>query len=404
MRILQLCHKPPRPSIDGGCLAMDAMTHGFLDNGAEVKVLTASTHKHPILMDTLGERYLHSTDLEAVAIETRLDVRDAYVAFMNGESYNISRFYAHHYAMVVKKALSKKRYDVVHLESLYTTPYIDIIRQYAPNALISLRSHNHEYQIWEQRWKASRNPLYRIILRHLSKTLERYEKEVLEKVDVVVSISDREAQGYRDWGYSGPIHVAGFGIDTSTHAAGHDLHEPPTSRPVRMFHLGAMDWGPNREGIEWFLTSVWPTLVARHPGTEFHLAGKGLDPTVYAHIPGVVNHGEVPDAESFSTEFDLLVVPLLRGAGIRVKIVEAMAKGIPVATTGKGVAGLDLEDRQCIVHGPPEELGDLLDGILNQPEQLRTMAQRSRDIAMERFDRKRIGRELMLFYDAHAQL
>ena len=355
-------------------------------------------------MDTLGERYLHSTDLEAVAIETRLDVRDAYVAFMNGESYNISRFYAHHYAMVVKQALSKKRYDVVHLESLYTTPYIDVIRQYAPNALISLRSHNHEYQIWEQRWKASRNPLYRIILRHLSKTLERYEKEVLEKVDAVVSISDREAQGYRDWGYSGPIHVAGFGIDTSTHAAGHDLHKPPTSRPVRMFHLGAMDWGPNREGIEWFLTSVWPTLVARHPGTEFHLAGKGLDPTVYAHIPGVVNHGEVPDAESFSTEFDLLVVPLLRGAGIRVKIVEAMAKGIPVATTGKGVAGLDLEDRQCIVHGPPEELGDLLDGILNQPEQLRTMAQRSRDIAMERFDRKRIGRELMLFYDAHAQL
>ena len=122
---------------------MDAMTHGFLDNGAEVKVLTASTHKHPILMDTLGERYLHATDLEAVAIETRLDVRDAYVAFMNGESYNISRFYAHHYAMVVKQALSKKRYDVVHLESLYTTPYIDIIRQYAPNALISLRSHNH---------------------------------------------------------------------------------------------------------------------------------------------------------------------------------------------------------------------------------------------------------------------
>ena len=56
------------------------------------------------------------------------------------------------------------------------------------------------------------------------------------------------------------------------------------------------------------------------------------------------------------------------------------------------------------MHGPPEELGDLLDGILNQPEQLRTMAQRSRDIAMERFDRKRIGRELMLFYDAHAQL
>ena len=136
-----------------------------------------------------------------------------------------------------------------------------------------------------------------------------------------------------------------------------------------MFHLGAMDWGPNREGIEWFLTSVWPTLVARHPGTEFHLAGKGLDPTVYAHIPGVVNHGEVPDAESFSTEFDLLVVPLLRGAGIRVKIVEAMAKGIPVATTGKGVAGLDpkTDSALCTAHRSNWATSRW---NLNQPEQL----------------------------------
>ena len=126
---------------------MDAITQGMLDNGAEVKVLTAATRKHPIRLEALSDDYLEVTDLEAVDTETGFDLRDAYIALLNRDSYNISRFYAHHYAMVLKRALSRRGYDVVHLESLYTTPYIDTIRQHAPGALISLRSHNHEYQM-----------------------------------------------------------------------------------------------------------------------------------------------------------------------------------------------------------------------------------------------------------------
>ncbi len=403
MRILQLCHKPPRPSIDGGCLAMDAMTSGFLENGVDVKVLTAATRKHPILMDALNPSYLESTDLEAVRIETQLDIRDAYVALMNGDSYNISRFYAHHYAMVVKRTLSRTRYDVVHLESLYTTPYIETIRRHAPNALISLRSHNHEYQIWEQRWKASQNPIHRLALRHLSKSLERYEKDVLQNVDVLVSISENEALGYRDWGYSGPIHVAGFGIDTSTGRTKFNSNLNRKDGPVRLFHLGAMDWGPNREGVAWFVDAVWPELVKRHPGTEFHLAGKSLPPDLHAEVEGIVNHGEVPDADAFASQYDMLVVPLLRGAGIRVKIVEALAKGIPVATTKMGVAGLDLENRDCIIYGEPEKLCDLISNTIGNPNSLETLSQNSRQVAIDRFDRKNIGKELIEFYKGHVQ-
>ena len=404
MRILQLCHKPPQPSIDGGCLAMDAMTQGFLDSGAEVKVLTAATRKHPIRLENLADDYLHRTALEAVRIETQFDIRDAYVALLNGESYNISRFYAHHYAMVVKRVLSRKRYDVVHLESLYTTPYIETIRRHAPNALISMRSHNHEYQIWEQRWKASRNPLHRLVLRHLSRTLERYEKDVLNDIDTVVAISQKEAEGYRQWGYQGPIHVAGFGIDVQPHAAESIQANTAPCSPLKLFHLGAMDWGPNQEGVDWFVRSVWPELRRQHPGTELHLAGKGLDSALYGDADGVFNHGEVDDADAFNAQFDLLVVPLLRGAGIRVKIVEAMAKGIAVATTEKGASGLDLEDQQCLVHAAPEAFGSALSSLLDEPERLSLMRDNARKIVCDRFDRKQIGQRLIAFYDEYIQV
>ena len=402
MRILQLCHKPPRPSLDGGCLAMDAMTTGFLENGAEVKVLTASTHTHPIRMDELAPNYIADTDLEAVRIETQLDIRDAYVALVNGDSYSISRFYAHHHAMVIKQALSRRRYDVVQLESLYTTPYIDTIRRHAPNALISLRSHNHEYQVQEERWKALRNPVKRMFMRHMTNNLERYEKDVLDNVDVVVAISDNEAEGYRKWGYSGPMHVSSYGVDLA--AAAEQIRPASHSRSrVRLFHIGAMDWKPNAEGIDWFISSVWPALLSRHPNVEFHLAGKGLEPDRYNDVPGVINHGEVPDADAFAADCDLLVVPLLRGAGIRVKIVQALAKGIPVATTTKGGQGLGLQNGDGIAWDDADSFADCISNILCQPSMLRSLGQQGMDMARKQFDRRLIAGNLMAFYGEHIQ-
>ena len=402
MRILQLCHKPPRPALDGGCLAMDAMTMGFLENGAQVKVITASTHTHPIRMDEVDPAYLDATDLEAVRIETELDIRDAYVALMNRESYTISRFYAHHHAMVIKQALSRRRYDVVQLESLYTTPYIDIIRRHAPNALISLRSHNHEYQVLEQRWEAMKNPFKRAFLRLASNSLERYEKDLLDKVDVVVAISEGEADGYRTWGYSGPLHVSSYGVDTTS--PGLKPSAPPNpGRPLRLFHVGAMDWLPNREGIDWFIASVWPTLRTRHPDLEFHIAGKGLHPLRHAEVSGVVNHGEVPDSDAFATERDLLVVPLLRGAGIRVKIVQAMANGIPVATTTKGGHGLGLANGEGIALDSPDAFADCISEIVRHPDRLAQMGEQGMTVTRTRFDRRVIAQNLMGFYSSYIQ-
>lgn len=406
MRILQLCHKPPRPALDGGCLAIDAMTHGLLNAGAKVKVLTASTRKHPLVLDELDIDYLENTDLEGVSLETDLDIRDAYMALLNGDSYNISRFYSHQYAMVLKKVLSRERFDVVHLESLYTTPYIETIRNHAPTALISLRSHNHEYQIWEQRYRATRNLFHRLVLRHLSKTLERYEKSILTELDAIVAISSNEGMGYRNWGFEGPIHVSGFGISIDGQAISSSLPNrlPPKPGEMKLYHLGAMDWGPNREGVEWFIREVWPEIRKSHPNTEFHLAGRGLKRDMWASEEGVFNHGEVEDAAAFGLQYDLLVVPLLRGAGIRVKIVESMSRGIPVASTTTGLHGLDLNDGECVIQAAPEKLGEALVQLIGQPERLETHARKGMEIVRTAFDQNRIGASLLDFYQKHVRI
>ena len=162
-----------------------------------------------------------------------------------------------------------------------------------------------------------------------------------------------------------------------------------------------MDWAPNMEGVDWFVNSVWPTVRASHPHAELHLAGKGLKRRLWSDVDGVFNHGEVRDARKFSNQHDLLVVPLLRGAGIRVKVVEAMSQGIPVASTSVGMHGLELMDGESVVQAEPGQFAETLVSLLNEPHRLGILSKAGRQAAFEGFDQIRIGSALMDFYGKH---
>lgn len=70
MRVLQLCHKPPVPPVDGGCIAINNITRGLLNAGHSVKVLAVATHKHPARLDDISGEYLQKTKFETVFVNT----------------------------------------------------------------------------------------------------------------------------------------------------------------------------------------------------------------------------------------------------------------------------------------------------------------------------------------------
>ena len=94
MKVLQLCHKPPLPSIDGGCISMNNITDGLLKNKCKVKILTISTTKHPFNKDNLPKNYIQRTAIESVFVDTELNVVDAISNLVTSDSYNISRFFS----------------------------------------------------------------------------------------------------------------------------------------------------------------------------------------------------------------------------------------------------------------------------------------------------------------------
>ena len=393
MRVLQLCHKPPFPAIDGGCLAMHTITCGLLAEGHAVKILTAFTHKHDLQLDAMSDEYKQRTDIEGVFIDTQVNLIDAFSSLVTQDSYNISRFFSTDLDIKLARLLKRQKFDVVHVESLFMTPYLATIRRFS-RAPIVLRSHNLEYVIWERMAEGASNPAKRTYLRYLSKKLKEYELSVLNRVDAIAAISNRDRKHYEALGCNKPLISLPFGID----AANYPPAEYSASAP-RFFHIGAMDWQPNLEAIEWLANAILPLAQASKPGIQVHLAGKGLTLAAYSEYEGLVVHGEVESATRFMAEHDVMVVPLRSAGGIRVKIIEAMACGKAVISTATGAEGIDGEHRKhFIIANTAEEFAAAMNELAENPARVEEIGRAARELALSHFDNVSIVRRLTELY------
>jgi glycosyltransferase involved in cell wall biosynthesis len=184
---------------------------------------------------------------------------------------------------------------------------------------------------------------------------------MLNEVSGIASISDEDRRRMLALGMKKPIRTIPFGINLADYPFESNAHSE-----LALFHLGAMDWGPNLEGILWFLKSIWPRVHEKYPDLKIYLAGRNMsDEIKHLNFPNVVVVGEVENAIQFMQSKAIMVVPLLSAGGIRVKIIEGLALGRAVISTTLGAEGLDCEDRKNIMLADrPEEWLKAVDELI----------------------------------------
>ncbi|TNF23993.1 MAG: glycosyl transferase family 1, partial [Bacteroidetes bacterium] len=234
MRILQLSLKPPYPKVDGGCVAIAAMTESMLLAEHEVKVLTMSTHKHPFDPKQVPSDILRRTEMEAVEMDTRIKPLDAFLNLFSSSSYNIERFYSKDFEKQLKLILQENEFDIIHLESIFCTPYLDVIRAHSKVKVV-VRAHNIEFRIWEQLANQESNPLKKWYLKLLASRLKEYEVDILKKVDGIVAITNDDADGLKQFGITVPMEIVPIGMHVAEIEA-----KPLQSENLHLYHLGAM--------------------------------------------------------------------------------------------------------------------------------------------------------------------
>lgn len=398
MKILQLCHKPPMPAVDGGCIAINNIAQGLLAAGNQVKVLAVATQKHPFKPQDINEDYFHSTQIEAVYINTEPNVFKALSSFLRGEVYQVSRFYSNEMSQKLVSVLQADSYDIIQLESIFVAPYITVIRQYS-KAKIVLRSHNVEYLIWQRIAQNHSSIMKRILASKLYHQLKNYECSLLSKVDGYMTISDVDYKFFHEIAPSVPGSVIPFSINIGDYEF--DEEYIPSAQP-KLFHLGSMNWLPNVEALEWFLEDIFPKIHEHFPALTFTVAGRGIPEQIKKYSSqNVIIAGEVDDANDFMISQDIMIVPLLSGSGVRIKIIEGMALGKTIITTTVGAEGLAVENgKNIFIADTAEEFVSVIDKCVKTPDICTIIGENARNYVALNHNSEIVTPELIVFYHA----
>ncbi|MBE9480552.1 MAG: glycosyl transferase family 1, partial [Bacteroidetes bacterium] len=144
MKILMLCNKSPYPPKEGGPIAMNMIIEGLIDANHQVKVLAINTNKYFTNINEIPEEYRKKTNIEAVYIDLSIKPLDAFLNLFTNKSYHVQRFISKNFENKLIEILKNESFDIIQLETLFITPYIETIRKYS-KAKIVLRAHNIEH-------------------------------------------------------------------------------------------------------------------------------------------------------------------------------------------------------------------------------------------------------------------
>jgi glycosyltransferase involved in cell wall biosynthesis len=231
-----------------------------------------------------------------------------------------------------------------------------------------LFQHNVESIIWKRHVEHSPTPWHRAFCKAQHHRMLRYEGEVCRAAKRIIAVSGADAGEMQSlYGASRIVSVpTGVNVEYFT--------PPPDIQPTNhLVFLGSMDWRPNMDGLNWFVSSVLPLIRARRPSVSLAVVGRGG----LAHRDSRIHvTGTVVDVRPHLWRSAVAIVPLRIGGGTRLKIYEAMAAKIPVVSTSVGAEGLDVRDGGNIqIADSPEAFAERCVVLLSAPEARRKQAQ-----------------------------
>jgi len=394
MKILFLCNKSPYPPKEGGPMAMNANIEGIIAVGHQVKVLALNTNKYFIKPDEIPREYIDKTKIELIYQDLSIKPFNAFLNLFSKKSFHVERFISESFAKKIVETLEQDKYDIVQLEMLYMTPYINVIRKHS-KAKIILRSHNVEHLIWERVTAITENPVKRYYLAGLTRKLKNYELNAINKYDGIATISKKDAEFYLKNNSFVPVEDISFGVDMDQYEVSSESFEFPS-----LFHLGSMNWMPNEEGIKWFIETTWSMVSEKYPELKFYLAGRMMPEWLEKlSIENIEVLGEVEDAQEFINSKAIMIVPLFSGSGIRIKIIEGMALGKAIISTEIGAEGIAYtHGLNILIANTPEEFLKAVEKFVSSKVYCVEVGTNARKLIEENHDLVKITQKLLAFY------
>jgi polysaccharide biosynthesis protein PslH len=304
------------------------------------------------------------------------------------------------------KLLASREFSTVQLEGVHLSGYLRVIQTAVHRSAILVDWHNIESELM---WRYSENePLWpkRMVAKRTAALLERTEATLLGQCGAHTVASDREKDQLLARNPSANVHVVPNGIDTSYFSPdeladirGNDA--APASKRCILF-VGSMDYHANVDAAIWFAREMWPAIAQKHPELEFLIVGRNPPPALRELASSRVRvTGTVQDVRPFYACAAAAVVPLRVGSGTRLKILEAMAAGVPVVSTRLGAEGIDsTNDVHLLLAEGGSDFVAAVDRVVASPETSSRLTKAARELVIRLYDWHRVGEELSRIHDS----
>ena len=215
---------------------------------------------------------------------------------------------------------------------------------------------------WRQLGEQTPGPLGWIYARE-ARALGAFEATVCERAFATFVVNERERDTLKIAAPHADVGVVEVGVEL-------DDFRPP-GLPVEsasVVFCGVMDYGPNDEGVRWFLEAIWPIVRRARPDARFTVAGRSPSKSLLAAADAdssVTVTGAVPSVQPYLWQSALSVAPLRRARGVQTKVLEAVAAGLPVVATDAVMSGLPREVKvSCVKEDDPGRFAQAVIGLL----------------------------------------
>lgn len=354
------------------------------------------------LLEALAEKYVVT-----LACPLKLDDADHLEDFYQGSpckdhihqpvavgrtAGNLARSYARGVPLNVLRSFDKTLqreiasvaddHDVVVLDHYEVYPYLPE----SFKGLTIYHAHNAYYKMWERYAQLPGNPLMRAAAGLEARRVLHAEAGVASKADVVFAAPNDAAELIKAGVPEGKLHDT-FHLGDDKQLALPELHFENTQK--KLMYVGFLGWEANVQGLLWFIDNVWPRLLLTEPDLEFDIVGKNPDKRLQnaaaAHA-GITLRGYVADLQTVYRDSRVSVAPLLFGSGMKVKVLDAMARGMPTVTTSVGAEGIELtQGKHLLVADKPGEMADSINALLTDPWLWQRLQENSRQLIQERY-------------------
>ena len=317
----------------------------------------------------------------------------------------VKDFYHPEMSEALRRLMAEEHYDVVQVEYTQMADYLPRFRPGdAPPPAACLTEHDIAFESLYRHarrapWGKRKASLYWEYLKMLD-----YETRACRAADCVIAVSERDATQLRSFLPGVWVECVRTGVDTEVMP----FHAGPR-QPDTVLFLGHMSHMPNLDALGFFYREVFPILRRLRARTRLQILGSRAEhelPRVAPELDAALKAdeavdlvGTVPDTTPYLHQASLMVVPVLVGAGVRVKIFESFAAGLPVVSTTLGAQGIPARDPEHLrLADSPLEMARAIADVLEHADQAAEMAARARRLVEEQFDYRALARRLLGVY------